>query len=82
MMPLCTSAMWPDTAVSVPGPALKWGCALCTAGAPCVAQRVCAIPVVASSFSAATAASSSETREVLRARFRPPPWCTATPQLS
>jgi hypothetical protein len=60
----------------------KCGCALCTAGAPCVAQRVCAMPVPASMRSASTFACSSATREVLRARRRPPPWCTATPQES
>jgi hypothetical protein len=32
--------------------------------------------------SMATLASSSATREVLRARFNSPPWWTATPQLS
>ena len=82
MMPLCTSAMRPLVASLAPGPDEKCGCALCTAGAPCVAQRVWAMPVVASMPSACTLSSSSATREVLRARRSSPPWCTATPQES
>jgi hypothetical protein len=40
------------------------------------------MPVPEAMLSAATLASSSETRDVLRARRSSPPWCTATPQLS
>jgi hypothetical protein len=83
MMPLCTSAMRPGRlAESAPGPWLKCGCALCTAGAPWVAQRVWAMPVVPPSiFSALTCSISSATRAVLRARCRPSRY-TATPQES
>jgi hypothetical protein len=61
MMPLCTrpsrAALAPlrlPKPVGTPGPAEKCGCALCTAGAPCVAQRVWAMPVPEAMPSAAT----------------------------
>jgi len=76
------SAPKPVLSASTPGPAEKCGCALCTAGAPCVAQRVWAMPVPLATPSALTLACSSATRLVLRARRSSPPWCTATPQLS
>ena len=69
-------------AAFAPGPAEKCGCALCTTGAPCVAQRVWAMPVPPCTCSALTLASSSATREVLRARRSSPSWWTATPQES
>ena len=72
MMPLCTNAMRPCASAAARAPGEKCGCALATAGAPCVAQRVCAMPVPAARFSAATCASSSATREVLRARLSCP----------
>jgi len=40
------------------------------------------MPVPEATSSAFTPASSSVTREVLRARRSSPAWCTATPQLS
>ena len=58
--------------VEAPGPAEKCGCALCTAGAPWVAQRVCAMPVPAATLSRAISLCSSATREVLRARRSSP----------
>ncbi len=88
MMPLCTSATraGPSAASSpgtwLPGPWLKCGCALCSAGAPCVAQRVCAMPVWAPKPSACTWACSSATRAVLRLRFKPELPCSASPQES
>ena len=66
MMPLWTSAI---RAASFDGE--KCGCALCVAGAPCVAQRVWAMPVKPDSAVSRTCASSSATRETLRARFGP-----------
>jgi hypothetical protein len=80
MIPLWTSAIRPLRAMpeacppfcsapsSGPGPCEKCGCALCTTGAPWVAQRVWAMPVPLSMPSAATFALSSATRAVLRAR--------------
>ena len=38
MMPLCTTAM--------SSPQLTWGWAFACVGAPCVAQRVCAMPTL------------------------------------
>ena len=73
MMPLCTSAIFPGASDAAFDPGEKWGCALCTAGAPCVAQRVWAMPVPASMRSLSTCACSSATRAVLRARRSLPP---------
>ena len=83
MMPLCTRATRPAAPLALvcAGPWLKWGWALCTAGAPCVAQRVWAMPVPLAMCSAFTCSTSSATRAVLRAR-RSPSLCTATPQES
>jgi hypothetical protein len=91
MMPLCTRATRPPlpSAPSTPsapssafGPGLKCGCALRTAGTPCVAQRVWAMPVPEAMPSSAAWVCNSATRLVERARRSCPPWCTATPQLS
>ena len=79
MIPLCTSAMRAPL-FAPPGPAEKCGCALSVVGAPCVAQRVCAMPVKPGRL--AVCASSSATRETLRARLSMPSACTATPQES
>ncbi len=57
MMPLCTSAILAGASAAAFGPGEKCGCALCTAGAPCVAQRVWAMPVPASMCSLSTCAS-------------------------
>jgi hypothetical protein len=88
MMPLCTSATRPGASLAVPGPWLKCGCALCTAGAPWVAQRVWAMPLPPCICPLLTCSINSATRAVLRARCKPPPcvprlpvW-TATPQES
>ena len=59
MMPLCTTASWPEMC----------GWAFFSLGAPCVAQRVCAIPVTPPSFCAATCAASSATRPAALTRF-------------
>ena len=73
MMPLCTTAISPPE---------KCGWALLVLGAPCVAQRVCEMPVLPATPSASTCAFSSATRCVLRERTSSPLWCTATPQES
>ena len=59
MMPLCTTAISPPETC---------GCALTGVGAPCVAQRVCAMPVVPVMPPACDRASRSATRAVLTTR--------------
>ncbi|OIQ68388.1 hypothetical protein GALL_500210 [mine drainage metagenome] len=71
MMPLCTSASTPLDSI---------GCALCVAGAPCVAQRVWQMPVAA--VSPAACARRSATRCVVRRRRIAPPSSTASPHES
>ena len=72
------------------GPRLTCGCALATAGAPCVAQRVWAMPVPPANPCASACAARSATRAMPRRRRN---WvagaalaasrrCTATPQES
>ena len=76
MMPLCTTAISPPDVC---------GCAFTDVGAPCVAQRVCEMPVVAAMPPAATCASRSATRAVLTVRCSrggaapSPPATTARP---
>ena len=60
----------------------KCGCALCETGAPCVAQRVWAMPVKPDRPVCSTCASRSATRAVLRARCSLPSTCSATPHES
>src|ERR1700756_2309941 len=74
MMPLWTSAMRALrsascglAAASVASAPEKCGWALCTAGTPCVAQRVCAMPVPDCTWSALTCSCSSATRAALHA---------------
>ena len=58
MIPLCTTAIVPSS--------LTCGCALTWFGGPCVAQRVCAMPVVPCTGLAASIASR---REIFPASF-------------
>ena len=58
MMPLWTTEMPPDMC----------GCELRSEGTPCVAQRVCAMPMAPESFSLPASFSSSATRPVQRTR--------------
>jgi hypothetical protein len=73
MMPLCTSAISPRENI---------GCAFWVSGAPCVAQRVCAIPVSAAICCCATWPARSATRATLRRRSSPPSTSVATPHES
>ena len=50
-MPLCTTAILPE----------RCGCALISDGSPCVAQRVCAIPVPPNKGLASSASSNAFT---------------------
>src|SRR5256714_1916830 len=68
MMPLCTTEM----------PPLTCGCALISVGLPCVAQRVCAMPIVPFTPLWPTSRSSCATRPVLRTRWSLP-FTTAMP---
>src|SRR5689334_3084234 len=73
MMPLWTTATSPPE---------RCGCALSDVGAPCVAQRVCEMPVVAVRCSASACAARSATRAVDTRRSRTglaPPSTTASP---
>jgi len=69
MMPLCTTAM--RSAAS------RWGCALMSLGSPCVAQRVCPMPVVPLKRAGTVAARSATRPLVLRTLM--PLFATAIP---
>ena len=71
MIPLWTTATAPLQSV--------WGCALRVVGAPCVAQRVCAIPLVPCRGAPSSRVRSAPTRPASLATTTPAPFCTATP---
>jgi len=73
MMPLCTTAIVSRDTI---------GCAFFSDGAPCVAQRVWAMQVCASSPSVSTRSCKSATRRNVRSLRRRPSRSTAIPHES
>ena len=71
MMPLWMTAMRPDWSV--------WGWALVVVGAPCVAQRVCPMPMVPCGIFSLISFSSTESLPAAFMIFSPRPLTTAIP---
>ncbi len=71
MMPLCVTAIVPPQSV--------WGWALASVGAPCVAQRVCAIAVWPSGRCPARRFSSTAILPGALCTSRPESFTTASP---
>ena len=74
MMPLWMTAILPDWSV--------WGCAFGVVGAPCVAQRVCPMPIVPAGIWPSSSCSSMESLPAALWILSPLPLTTAMPDES